>query len=192
MRETGQAGDAWSPAWTVLGDPHHSRRRELPSFATFPPQSQPILRIMRKLMILMVLASVTRITAQIVELPPATPAARQVKAAVDDSDLGDLRADVRNFYAPAGYRLAWTRSGQPTPQARSLVAIFAAAADKGLDPADYALPHTGDDAHFDVAMTAAAMQYASDLHQGRVDPRDLGFDLDVDARRLYLPALMTS
>ena len=147
---------------------------------------------MRKLMILMVLASVTRITAQIVELPPATPAARQVKGAVDDSDLGDLRADVRNFYAPAGYRLAWTRSGQPTAQARSLVAIFAAAADKGLDPADYALPHTGDDAHFDVAMTAAAMQYASDLHQGRVDPRDLGFDLDVDARRLYLPALMTS
>ena len=147
---------------------------------------------MRKLMILMVLVSVTEITAQTVEVLPATPIARQIKTAVDDSDLGDLRAEVRNFYAPAGYRPVWTRNGQPTAQAHALVAIFAAAAEKGLDPADYALPQTNDDAHFDVAMTAAAMQYASDLHQGRVDPRDLGFNLDIDARRLYLPALMTS
>jgi murein L,D-transpeptidase YcbB/YkuD len=141
-------------------------------------------------MILMVLASVTDITAQTVEVPPATPAARQIKAALDAADLADLRADLRNFYAPAGYRPAWTANGQPTAQARALMAIFARAAEKGLDPADYALPHTTDEAHFDLAMTAAAMQYASDLHQGRIDPRDLGFDLDADARRLYLPALM--
>src|SRR5438477_7843059 len=97
---------------------------------------------MRKLMILMAVVSVTEITAQTVEVSPTTPAARLVKTAVDDSDLGDLRADVRNLYAPAAYRLAWTRNDQPSAQARALQVLFAAAAEKGLDPADYALPHT--------------------------------------------------
>src|SRR6266550_2672237 len=79
-----------------------------------------------------------------------------------------------------------------TAQARVLLSLFAAAADKGLNPTDYVLPAAADEAHFDVAMTVAAMRYASDLHQGRIDPRDLGFDLDVDSRRLYLPALLTN
>jgi murein L,D-transpeptidase YcbB/YkuD len=147
---------------------------------------------MRKLMISMVLASVTQITAQTVEVSPATPAARLVKAAIDESNLSTHGADVRNFYAPAGYRPVWIRNGQPTAQARVLLVAFAAAADKGLNPADYALPPAGDEAHFDVALTAAAIQYASDLHQGRIDPRDLGFDLNVDSRRVYLPALLTN
>jgi murein L,D-transpeptidase YcbB/YkuD len=147
---------------------------------------------MRKLMILMVLASVTQITAQTIEVPPATPAARLVKMAVDDSNLGAYRAEVRNFYAPAGYRPVWSRNGQPTAQARALMALFAAATDKGLNPADYVLPPATDQAHFDVNLTVAAMHYASDLHQGRIDPRDLGFDLDVTSRRIYLPALLTN
>src|SRR5262249_7277932 len=109
-----------------------------------------------------------------------------------ESNLGAYRADVRNFYAPAGYRPVWSRERQPTPQARALVALLANAAEKGLNPADYALPPSADEAHFDVALTAAAMHYASDVHQGRIDPRDLGFDLDVTSRRLYLPALLTN
>ena len=59
---------------------------------------------MRKLMIFMVLVSVTQITAQTVEVSPATPAARLVKSAIDESNLGVRRADVQNFYAPAGFR----------------------------------------------------------------------------------------
>jgi murein L,D-transpeptidase YcbB/YkuD len=147
---------------------------------------------MRKLMILMVLAGVMPVTAQVVEVPPATPAARLLKAAIDDSNLGARRADVRNFYAPAGYRAVWSRNGQPTPQARALMQLMGAAAEKGLEPADYALPHAADEAHFDVNLTNAVMHYASDLHGGRVDPRDLGFDLDVTARRAYLPAVVAN
>src|SRR5262249_8720807 len=58
--------------------------------------------------------------------------------------------------------------------------------------ADYALPPATDESHFDVALTAAAMHYLSDLHTGRIDPRGLGFDLDVASRRLYLPAVLTN
>ena len=145
---------------------------------------------MRKLMILLVLASVTPVTAQTVEVPAVAPWARAVKAAVDEAD--SYRADLRNLYAPAGYRMIWTRNGQPTPQAQAMLELFATAAAKGLDPADYALPPATDDAHFDVALSAAAMHYVSDLHRGRIDPRTVGFDLDVNSRRLYLPAVMTN
>src|SRR5437763_765458 len=136
---------------------------------------------MRKSIILLMFAAAP-LLAQTVEVPPATPAGRSVKAAVESFD-GRFRPDVRNVYAPAGYRLAWQRNG------RAVVALLGAAADKGLDPADYRLPQSFDDAHFDVALTAAVMRYASDLHNGRVDPRALGFDLDAGSRRLYLPAI---
>jgi murein L,D-transpeptidase YcbB/YkuD len=147
---------------------------------------------MRKLMILLAFGSVMPLTAQTVEVPPATPTARAIKAAIDDTDLGGYGADVRNFYAPAGYRLAWSQNGQPTGQARAVIALFVGAFDKGLDPADYALASTKEEARFDVAITAAAMRYASDLHDGRLDPRTIGFDLNVNARRLYLPALIAA
>jgi murein L,D-transpeptidase YcbB/YkuD len=70
--------------------------------------------------------------------------------------------------------------------------LFVNASEKGLDPADYALATWKDEARFDVALTAAAMRYASDLHDGRLDPRTMGFDLNVNARRLYLPALIAA
>jgi len=147
---------------------------------------------MRKLMILLAFGSVASLLAQTVEVPPATPSARAIKSAIDESPLGGYHADVRNFYAPAAYRLAWSQNGQPTAQARAVIALFVGASEKGLDPADYALASTKDEARFDVAMTAAAMRYASDLHDGRLDPRTIGFDLNVNARRLYLPALITA
>lgn len=144
---------------------------------------------MRKLMFLLAFGSAVSLLAQTVEVPPATPAARAIKAAIEESPLG-YRSDVHNFYAPAGYRPAWSQNGQPTAQARAVIALFVGASEKGLDPADYALAAWKDEARFDVAMTAAAMRYASDLHDGRLDPRTMGFDLNVNARRLYLPALI--
>jgi L,D-transpeptidase YcbB len=144
---------------------------------------------MRKLMILLAFVSTVSLLAQTVEVPPATPPARAIKAAIDESPLGRHRSDVYNFYS-AGYRPAWSQNGQPTAQARAVIALFVGASEKGLDPADYALAAWKDEARFDVAMTAAAMRYASDLHDGRLDPRTMGFDLNVNARRLYLPALI--
>src|SRR5262249_11530146 len=140
----------------------------------------------------MVLASVTEITAQTVDVPPATLVARLVKFAIEDSSLGARRADVRNFYAPAGYQPVWSRNGLQTPQARAMMTLFANAAEKGLEPADYALPSGADIAHFDVAMTAAAMRYASDLHQGRIDPRDFDFAPYTTSPAFSLPPRLTT
>ncbi|MEK6371876.1 MAG: L,D-transpeptidase family protein [Acidobacteriota bacterium] len=147
---------------------------------------------MRKLMILLAFGSAVSLLAQTMEVPPATPSARAIKAAIEEIDLGGYRSDVRNFYAPAGYRQAWSQNGQPSAQARAVIALFVGASEKGLDPADYALATWKDEARLDVALTAAAMRYASDLHDGRLDPRTMGFDLNVNARRLYLPALIAA
>jgi len=50
------------------------------------------------------------------------------------SDHGDA---VREFYAQAGYRLAWSQAGKPTAQATELIGILEGADQKGLDTKDY-------------------------------------------------------
>ncbi|HEX7382965.1 MAG TPA: L,D-transpeptidase family protein, partial [Burkholderiaceae bacterium] len=61
--------------------------------------------------------------------------------------------------------------------ARAARALLAAAADDGLDPADYAVSPAADAAGQDSALTRAVLRFLSDLHFGRVDPRSLGFRL---------------
>ncbi|MBV8518879.1 MAG: L,D-transpeptidase family protein [Acidobacteria bacterium] len=128
------------------------------------------------------------VAAQTVDVAPATNAARIVRSLADTSDL-------HNVYAPIGSRLLWTRNGKPTAQAQALLSLFVTAETKGLRSADYAVaaPAAGDDAslaRFDVAMTAATLRYVAHLHSGRIDPHSVGFDFDVAAKQLYLPAVV--
>jgi len=70
---------------------------------------------------------------------------QELRALIESGRLADLqwpdfpdRADaVREFYAQAGYRLAWSQNGKPTAQATELIAILEAADQKGLDNKDY-------------------------------------------------------
>ncbi|HET7435199.1 MAG TPA: L,D-transpeptidase family protein [Thermoanaerobaculia bacterium] len=146
--------------------------------------------------------------AQTVEAPPATPAARVVQAVVEESqmpelrwpDFSDYRKHLRNFYAPTGYRLVWTANGKPTAQARATIALFEAADVKGIHAVDYdggrwaarvaALRDDVSLARFDVAMTATLMRYISDLHIGRINPRNIRFELDIESKKYYLPKVV--
>jgi murein L,D-transpeptidase YcbB/YkuD len=115
-------------------------------------------------------------------------------------DFSDYRLHVTNFYRPSGYRPAWTRNGQPTAQAVELIQIFQSADQEGLMAEDYDAsrwdarltllkgPHQDDDeARFDAALTVCIMRYISDLHIGRINPQNLGFEFDVEHKKLYLP-----
>lgn len=147
---------------------------------------------MKRLSFALILLTTVSIQAQMVDVAPATPIARLVQ-----SLAGSASADVRSFYAPAGYSLAWTRNGRPTPQAQAVINILENAAAKGLDATDYdagqwisrmnALGTENGQAAFDVALTAALIHYASDLRIGRVRPDSVEFALDVDANKVYLP-----
>ncbi len=89
--------------------------------------------------------------------------------------------------APADELPAWFVDGRPSTDAMAAVQVLAAAADDGLDPNDYAaeplaravnqasrepLSPAGQDA-LALALTRALERFVSDLHYGRVDPREV-------------------
>ncbi len=45
------------------------------------------------------------------------------------------------------------------------------------------------EARFDAALTVCIMRYVSDVHIGRINPQNLGFEFDVSHKKLDLPAL---
>ena len=100
-------------------------------------------------------------------------------------DFADYRTDVQTFYESSGYAPAWSRGGQPTPQANAIIEILKQADAKGLDPEDYdasrwaaratQLSQAEAAARFDVALTVSMMRYVSDLHVGKVNPTVVKF-----------------
>lgn len=117
-------------------------------------------------------------------------------------DFSDCALQVEDFYKSSGYALVWSRDGEPTRQARSIIELLQEAEEKGLDPADYEGPRWADRidelisgkeplseqllSQFDVALTVSLMRYISDLNRGKLNP-DLAhtpFDLDSYGARL--------
>ncbi len=144
--------------------------------------------------------------------PNTTDYAANVESVVGSPTLTMLRwpnyADdqttVQKFYDDRDDELAWTRNGKPTQATMELLQLFHDAAKKGLNPDDYddgrwqgrlqklqQIAQTKDDsdaaddavAQFDVAVTVNTMRYLEDLHEGRVNPEALNFDIDVPAKR---------
>ena len=84
--------------------------------------------------------------------------------------------------------LLWFEGGRPGPQAGQAVELLSAAASHGLEPLDYdaaalrqaltraavdAAPDPAASERLDQALTAAMQRYLADLHQGRIDPRQI-------------------
>src|SRR5271170_6668580 len=51
-------------------------------------------------------------------------------------DFSDYRTHLTNFYRRSGYKPAWIRDSQPTPQALELIKIFQDADQEGLRTED--------------------------------------------------------
>jgi len=115
-------------------------------------------------------------------------------------DFTDYRVHLNNFYRPFGYKPAWIRESKPTTQATELIAILKDADREGLVAEDYDAsrwadrvmrlksPHDdADEARFDAALTVCIMRYISDVHIGRINPENLGFEFDVSHKKLDLP-----
>ncbi|HYM59953.1 MAG TPA: hypothetical protein VEZ11_03555, partial [Thermoanaerobaculia bacterium] len=150
--------------------------------------------------------------AQTVEVPPTTEGGKLIQSLITAArmdelrwpDFNDYRKHLRNFYGGIGYGLVWSRGGHVTPQARTIIALFEAADAKGVNSVDYdgprwhdrltaleRTPTETDLARFDLAVSASLMRYISDLHIGRINPRNVRFDLDIEAKKYYLPKLLT-
>jgi len=119
-------------------------------------------------------------------------------------DYSDYKKHLKNFYEPLNYQFAWTEGGQITPQARVLIGLFEHADEKGINAVDYDATRWAERlyhldrgtteselAKFDLAVSITLMRYISDLHIGRINPRNLRFDLDIESKKYYLPKMLT-
>jgi len=127
---------------------------------------------------------------------------------LDAGELSDLERpnfssyqnDVRAFYQAFGDALPWIQEGKPTPQAMAIIRALKNADYEGLRPDDYdgarwderlarlersPVPRS-DLIRFDVALTVCTMRYVSDLHIGRVNPREFHYDLEISHTKFDL------
>src|SRR5256714_2260553 len=157
---------------------------------------------MRRMLPLLLVCSLS--SAQTIEVAPATESGRLIQSLIEKAsmpelrwpDFSDYRKHLRNFYGANGYALAWSQDGKPTPQALTVIDLLRAADAKGIHSVDYDGPrwtarlkalNDSNAARFDLALTVALMRYISDLHIGRVNPRNVRFELDIEHKKYYLP-----
>jgi murein L,D-transpeptidase YcbB/YkuD len=106
---------------------------------------------------------------------------------------------LRDLYAAEPDGLFWFDGASPHAAIAGALETVAGADRQGLNPADYdaamlatkwkALttgtpPKDEDRALFDAALSACSMRLLSSVHEGRVDPRLVGFDYDVSSKKL--------
>lgn len=97
----------------------------------------------------------------------------------------EIAEAVAEYYATKQMPI-WTTGYNVTAKAKNVAALFAEAAEDGLDPDDYGvkIPSDGFDlgnaqarlkqlAQFELAMTARALRYAKDASEGKINPNRL-------------------
>jgi len=123
-------------------------------------------------------------------------------------DFSDIRDEVRDFYLPSNYARAWTAENKLTPQAQSIILVLQGVEAKGLRTEDYdgalwnervariaspgSKPSPAELDRFDLALTVSVLRYVSALHRGRVDPRRLRVDLNINHNRYKLGEFVRS
>ena len=109
------------------------------------------------------------------------------------------REQIKRLYESANFVPLWIKDDQPTSQATYLIEALRASRLKGLNPSDYDAESLATksgslkgasaaaEASFDAALTQSTMRYISDLRIGRVNPKHLKFDIDVQSKKYDLP-----
>ncbi|MGD9738784.1 MAG: murein L,D-transpeptidase [Bauldia sp.] len=137
-------------------------------------------------------AALTRQT-NLGELELAIQSALEALEAANDN-LGFDLLEVKTFYAERGFAPAWIADGLFTEDARALMARVAAADADGLDPRAYRLPaptfgtvgrpSLAQVAAVEIQMSLAVAAYVREAYAGRLDPRSLDANLDIN---VHLP-----
>jgi murein L,D-transpeptidase YcbB/YkuD len=115
----------------------------------------------------------------------------------------DVSGDIAKFYEGRGFAPAWVDGAGPTAQAKLVVSILQAPAQKGLNAEDYdasrwesreeafaGKPTPDEIARFDLALSVCLLRYVSALNVGRINPQHLKFDLDLNHRKTDLPEFL--
>lgn len=141
--------------------------------------------------------------ARIVIAPAKTEIARQLKVQLRAArEIGTANArELYYFYGSRGFEPLWlsdTNEGDWRFADRSsgLFALLDNAADWGLDPDAYVLPSADLQSLYaakaELTITAAALRFGRDNYGGRVEPRSVSPNLDMDRQALDVPSLLTN
>jgi len=121
------------------------------------------------------------------------------------ANFDDCRQNVQAMYEAIHYTPAWVREGQATPQALAVISALEDSQHKGLNAEDYdasqwparlvALKAGSGNAdtvaQFDAALTISAMRYLSNLRTGRLNPKPVGFGIDLNQKHYDLPQFLS-
>ena len=114
-------------------------------------------------------------------------------------DISDCVPALASAAAGEADGLFWFVGGVAHPALDGTLRALARVQTHGLDPADFdavslsarwrelqrmEAPAAGDLAAFDTAVSVAVVRFLASVHAGRVEPRLVGFDYDVSAKRL--------
>ena len=115
------------------------------------------------------------------------------------------RDELTGLYSGLSWQPVWTRRGKPTPAAQHAIDVLSSADERGLHPADYdaallsrrlkALtsaesPPASDVGWFDVALSIGVLRHVSDVHIGRVNPKNLTVGINVAQKKLDLAKVL--
>ena len=110
-----------------------------------------------------------------------------------------FREQIKRLYESANFAPLWIKGDEPTSQAKYLIETLRACRLKGLNPNDYDAESLATksrslkgasaaaEASFDATLTQSTMRYISDLRVGRVNPKHLKLDIDVQSKKYDLP-----
>ena len=120
----------------------------------------------------------------------------------------EFRSELERLYGRAAWQPLWLRGARPTEAATRLISRLAAADSLGLSPEDYdaewlerearefvaprRTPTAEEQAHFDLALSVAAVRLVSALHRGRVSPRVVHAELFIPRASLAVEMAVDS
>ena len=92
-------------------------------------------------------------------------------------DLRSIQDLLIRLYAPGGFAPLWVDNvGRPNHDAHDAIALLTGAA---ADSVAATPAQPADIAAFEIDLSANTLRYLRELHQGRVDPRSIGFRMTV-------------
>jgi murein L,D-transpeptidase YcbB/YkuD len=122
------------------------------------------------------------------------------------AEFPHLQPALRDVYAAEPDGLFWVEGGRPVATLQAAVEALAQAGTHGLNPDDYDAPAmaerlarvtsapvpSADVAAFDLAVSITVARLLSAVHEGRIDPKTVGFQYDVTPRRLDVAQALRS
>lgn len=154
-------------------------------------------RVRHALIIAASLSLTTHAAGQSVVALPAVPVANVLRDLVETAAGASLPEALRDLYRRRDYRPVWFVEGRPNSRAKEIRGRLGTVDAEGLNAANYPVPallvSKPEDAGprelalADLATSKTVLRYATDLHDGRFEPRRVDPNWDI-ARKDRLPA----